>query len=1161
MPPDSILSRFGELINSQIAPNIFMATAKGVGEKVLDADLAKSIYGEPEDFISSYKEFQKKYFEILSDPNNIRRSFSRRIDTNLMQKSGMIDFSVLNQQAKNEMESFFSGKVLKLDTLLSNVGFPTHEFPSSSPFRTPFKFEVEQGLEHPAQVMLNRMIFNIDPTSSSIADIRFGTQNISSIEDIERNLFQIKKMGDRDANGISKLLDFSPDANGNAKKVVTFDIETTGLGSSSQLRSIALTERTSLDEMPKTVQKFGYDSPRLGGILAGADLSDTLSDFISRGEQVGSTVKTEENFLSNMKNVMKKLNEADQVTGHNVNFDINQMFRTMMGMKGYHADKELVGLVDDFLEKKQNNKMFLIDTLEIGRAYITEKAEALVKGETNLEQRGKDYMKKFFSAESLAESHMGGRSTYVGVENFAMNTNLLELMAEETGHAPEIFKKIFQGSHIAETDTILQDHILKYIHTNKLDFRDASKVIAPETAEMINLARKTIFKSKAITPVTNIADPRQLTETALSYVKEEGITGVRATISLDMAEQKGLFKNVPNLLEERQANISEGFIKFEKGQFRLFTGMSQEGIELDRNKAKSHLQQLIQSATEGDDATITVFGEKYGYRSAEKQIISLGVNVEQNSAIGIMQRAMQFADGPINPEQYVENVGNLYENFADQPTSLQIRNITKGIRTADGLDSAKMNFSAGMNSSTEPAADVLGKFLSHAQSSLQSGNKYGFLGPKLNVLSTMLASETSALATKAYQAAMDPGIDDISRQDIQRRFAYAATEEIADVTSQFGISNFRKQSTTRLSGNEGQAKKLLLSYDYFKQLNTLDSSGATVQMAQQIENQKVSLSLSVADRVQNGQSFQTINMVWKQGRDASNLTAKSIAEQLFDDFISSDNYKNIDSANVAELDQQAANIRTTYGTSSMSKLQIEGQKDEIVQKITQSIDERGIGIASLGENTKEEQRLVSNVIEYFNKSGVDILTENIENIQADIIGESDDIVQMGHLYDPTVIEAGGDAAKKRLAQANLTAIDDASTIGKALSSDPNLLRTAQSRLKAGRRQTPISTAVENYHKFKGPAGVAALGLTALAAGYYIGRKKQETDLYDETLEEQPTQSFRQNNLQNNYTSSITSLNSSRRDPLVTAGVVGNLDRKKIGHTQMGNNKNNHLYGR
>ena len=36
--------------------------------------------------------------------------------------------------------------------------------------------------------------------------------------------------------------------------------------------------------------------------------------------------------------------------------------------------------------------------------------------------------------------------------------------------------------------------------------------------------------------------------------------------------------------------------------------------------------------------------------------------------------------------------------------------------------------------------------------------------------------------------------------------------------------------------------------------------------------------------------------------------------------------------------------------------------------------------------------------------------------------------------------------------------------------------------------------------------------------------------------------------------------SARRDPLVTAGVVGNLDRNKIGHTGMGPNKYNHLYG-
>ena len=34
---------------------------------------------------------------------------------------------------------------------------------------------------------------------------------------------------------------------------------------------------------------------------------------------------------------------------------------------------------------------------------------------------------------------------------------------------------------------------------------------------------------------------------------------------------------------------------------------------------------------------------------------------------------------------------------------------------------------------------------------------------------------------------------------------------------------------------------------------------------------------------------------------------------------------------------------------------------------------------------------------------------------------------------------------------------------------------------------------------------------------------------------------------------------STSDPLATAGVVGNLDRRKIGHTNMGPNKYEHLY--
>jgi len=92
-------------------------------------------------------------------------------------------------------------------------------------------------------------------------------------------------------------------------------------------------------------------------------------------------------------------------------------------------------------------------------------------------------------------------------------------------------------------------------------------------------------------------------------------------------------------------------------------------------------------------------------------------------------------------------------------------------------------------------------------------------------------------------------------------------------------------------------------------------------------------------------------------------------------------------------------------------------------------------------------------------------------------------------------------------------------------------------------------------------GIAAVG--AISAGYYLGRRTQEQNLYDETMGQQPTET----NIGpmgiadfNRLDQELAAQFSSRRDPLVTAGVVGNLDRNKISHTRMGPDKYNHLYG-
>lgn len=1155
MPVDPIREKFKGLIG-KIQQGLLTSTADnadnaGIGEKVIDNTFAKQLYGDKDAFMTRYRDFEDQYYKALSDTKNVRKPFIKNLDVDMMRSTGSIDLSILSLDARKHLEKSFAGSVLKIEDLFLNAGFPTKQMPSGNPYRIPHMFEVDQAMEHPAQVMLNKMIFNIDPTSSVIADVRYGSTNIASANDIERNLFQIQKMND--PNG-SKLLDFSPNADGTAKKIVTFDVETTGLGSRSQVRSVALTQRGSLDELGETILNFGYNSPRQGGILAGPTLSETLSEFISRSEQLDSVVDNEEEFLQNTRNVFKHLNEADQVTAHNAKFDITQMIKTAQGMKGYGTDDELKGLISIFNTRAKDDKMFLVDTLEIGRSYLTKKAQKAIAAKPDSADsvlRGEEYIKKFFSTESLADVTMGGKGTYAGVGDFAMNTNLLNLMAEEQ-KAPEIFERILKGSHIAETDTMLQDHIIKYIHTGQLDFRDPLQA----EDEFLKIARKTVFQSKATTAVTNIADPKLLSQTALSHITEidrQGISGVQATISLQAVLDGDLLSDATHA-SAVQTNITdkitEGFIKFEKGHFKLFTGTQQEGMALHRDKAESHLRKLVADAK--DDLhmeEIEVHGKKIQINRAQRQIMSLGITFEQNSAIEMMNRTLGLdAAQEIDPEKYVDNVGNLYRNFADAPDKMKIRDILRGDKSFE----SQMNFSSGLSFGNADASEVSAKLLSHAGSALSAGMKHGFLGPEQTVMSNVLSSQTTSLAKGLYDKAILGGFGDQS-QSIIDKFAYASDEAYSDITSQFGISHYKKQSSIRLAGNEGQAKKILLDYDYFKSLKVSTSPGSTLEVGTKIAEKNLAVSFSVAEREDNGQMFKTLNLVWKEGQDESGLTAKSIAEQLHADFIASDDYKGKITSldDMDELHTQAAMFKETYKADDAQKS---------IQAITESIEARGVGIGSFGDNTPAQQAAVDNILDFASSNGKDIGTFNDSvSFQANIIDETDDVLSLSPTYDKKVIDAGGPEAGVRLRAANEEVMGDASKVGKALQDDAGLKERALKNLKLGRGQTSVSTAVENYNKFKGPIGIAALGLTALAAGYYIGKRKKETNLYDETLEQQPTESFRQNT-SSNYGSSVTSFNSAKRNPLATAGVVGNLDNRKIGHTQMGNNKYNHLYG-
>jgi hypothetical protein len=135
-------------------------------------------------------------------------------------------------------------------------------------------------------------------------------------------------------------------------------------------------------------------------------------------------------------------------------------------------------------------------------------------------------------------------------------------------------------------------------------------------------------------------------------------------------------------------------------------------------------------------------------------------------------------------------------------------------------------------------------------------------------------------------------------------------------------------------------------------------------------------------------------------------------------------------------------------------------------------------------------------------------------------------------------------------------IDAANKISNPLNNNKRVIGKNIKNAKSGLGGSPLT---ELYTANKKNIAVGALAIASLGVGYYMHKKNQERELYDETIAPQPTQS---RSVQIAPFNNSYSLNGSRRTqmPLSTAGVVGNLDRQKIGHHQMGNNKYNHLYG-
>lgn len=272
---------------------------------------------------------------------------------------------------------------------------------------------------------------------------------------------------------------------------------------------------------------------------------------------------------------------------YNGQFDIKGMVRTA---RSVGADEDIISA---FEYKMVNGG--LIDVLGLARQRINNKiVDRLALASSDPEKRELEALRMLFSPEELSKTRLPGEALKgFGLENIIQSSNFLENLAQEAeagdSFAKELLDQLFggQASHVDRTDRMVAEKALEYLSGDKLDLRyglDISSLgLSDDVLTQIDQIRLNVASSRAIVPVTNLADPRYLTQTVYKMFEDtagQAIRGVEVDVGTDYLIDKG-FLSKSDIDFTFGSETKSLRLKFDPktGSFRFF-GLSKSGTTL-----------------------------------------------------------------------------------------------------------------------------------------------------------------------------------------------------------------------------------------------------------------------------------------------------------------------------------------------------------------------------------------------------------------------------------------------------------------------------------------------------------------------------------------------------------------------------------------------------
>ena len=1113
---ETLLDKLSKSLRSSpgLPTNAVQQTSLGVSE-------IDNIYGSSEQFLSTYRQFEDTVFEMMKDSRKLVYG-EKAADVDLMRKMGKIDLNVFNHETKSGLEAMLRDNVLKIDELISKTGIPGMEFPSENLYSTLMKFDVNQTekTNHAALSFLQRTFFNVNPNKQGALAFNFGVGNLLTSDALKRVAFQ--QSGEFDQLG----------------NMMTLDVETTSVMRGSQVRSFA--ERVT-DKEGKMVSEFDVAFENLQMATTRVRTPDGNRRLMSEGVNIlekSENVKSMENggaeFISETKNLFERILHPDikHLSGHNIFFDLQKISETAQGLDAYDDDaKNLMHSVFDRISgaeyehngiKYAGSENFLIDTKETLSAYFNRKAQNL--------PNGAERVKRLLAPESMAKISIGGSTAPSGMENLVANSNVLEIIEKDAAAGNEdalkLMERIKSGSHIATTDVHMQSVMHRHQVDDSLDFLDMDKL--DSASDFVKMGRQQYLRGGAFTATTNIADVAHIEQTARDYLSNAGAKNVM------LENMSGSDLGLPT--------SAKGQLRYNKsvGGFELSdtTSGAPRTLPVDETVARTHIASKLQNISNEANPNISI--QNFNYLDATKVDEAVNAKKAVQGIIPTNDSTQIIRSLGLTDEQFgsKNSLGSTFRAITGGTNGQQIRDIQPVLAFSDNV------------------------IKSYYQNAAKSGLGFSSLNIQDRVMSVKLAQATAGIGQMAA-----------GTEKVATSMAHA---KHAGLLGEMGLSYFNAQNVTRLVGEYDSsgplpASKVMQQFDsLFEYGSTTAADGGIVrslrvkafQDADNILDTNLNrFTLSYISEADNTTGIGArINLVYGANKTLTKEQAMQHAEHMFGDV-----NQNFDAfSDITTMD------RTTLAAVGAGSDPVE--RARITEALSEQIRNKGI-VAGYVEGEPVEQ-----MTRAFSTGGLDIIDNDISflNHHMRLVHSENGVLTMSAMRNTQsdlAIGLSDEMAQREAEQV----LNTANEVGELLQDNPAEKKAAEDIVRKSRTsralnqgeevdfaktiRSDIKTPMTDFYlKNKTKLGYVGIGLAAAGLGYYISKKHRESNLYDETVQSQPTEPGNPRRAIQRNLASLASPQSTRRDPLVTAGVVGNLDRNKIGHTQMGPNKYNHLYG-